>query len=174
MDEESFSVAGSIEENIRLGKQDATLYEVVNAAKLAHAHDFISRLPDGYATTYVVQDGSGSISGGQKQRVAIARALIRDPSVLLLDEATSALDTRSERAVQAALDDAKKGRTTVTVAHRLTTVRDADVILVMDRGRLVEAGSHEELLSEDGVYAKLSNQRVSFKRFSQFFISNFD
>ena len=123
---------------------------------------------------YVAQDGSGSISGGQKQRVAIARALIREPSVLLLDEATSALDTRSERAVQAALDDAKKGRTTVTVAHRLTTVRDADVILVMDRGRLVEAGSHEELLSEDGVYAKLSNQRVSFKRFSQFFISNFD
>ena len=109
---------------------------------------------------YVVQDGSGSISGGQKQRVAIARALIRDPSVLLLDEATSALDTRSERAVQAALDDAKKGRTTVTVAHRLTTVRDADVILVMDRGRLVEAGSHEELLAKGGVYAILANQSV--------------
>ena len=114
---------------------------------------------------YVVQDGSGSISGGQKQRVAIARALIRDPSVLLLDEATSALDTRSERAVQAALDDAKKGRTTVTVAHRLTTVRDADVILVMDRGRLVEAGSHEELMARGGVYANFAKEGVSSFQF---------
>ena len=114
---------------------------------------------------YVAQDGSGSISGGQKQRVAIARALIRDPSVLLLDEATSALDTRSERAVQAALDDAKKGRTTVTVAHRLTTVRDADVILVMDRGRLVEAGSHEELMARGGVYANFANEGVSSYQF---------
>ena len=113
----------------------------------------------------VVQDGSGSISGGQKQRVAIARAQIREPSVLLLDEATSALDTRSERAVQAALDDAKKGRTTVTVAHRLTTVRDANVILVMDRGRLVEAGSHEELLIKGGVYANFANEGVSSFQF---------
>ena len=153
-------VVDPIEQNIRLGKLGASLYEVVYAAKLAHAHDFISKLPEGYATMHVAQDGGGSMSGGQKQRVAIARALIRDPSLLLLDEATSALDTRSERAVQAALDDAKKGRTTVTVAHRLSTVRDADVILVMDRGRLVEAGSHEELLAKGGVYAILANQSV--------------
>ena len=134
--------------------------EVERAAKLAHAHDFISKLPEGYGTVYVAQDGGGSMSGGQKQRVAIARALIRDPSLLLLDEATSALDTRSERAVQAALDDAKKGRTTVTVAHRLSTVRDADVIFVMDRGRLVEAGSHEALLAKGGVYANLAHHGV--------------
>ena len=102
------------------------------------------------------------MSGGQKQRVVIARALIRDPSLLLLDEATSALDTRSEKAVQAALQDAKKGRTTVTVAHRLTTVRDADVIAVMSRGQLVEVGNHEELLSKDGVYANLIKLSVSF------------
>ena len=101
------------------------------------------------------------MSGGQKQRVAIARALIRDPSMLLLDEATSALDMRSEKAVQAALDDAKKGRTTVTVAHRLSTVWDADVIAVMDHGRLIESGSHEELLARGGVYANLANQGVS-------------
>ena len=156
-----YSVAGSIVENILLGKQDATLDEVECAAKLANAHDFISKLPEGYDTRNVAQDGGGNMSGGQKQRVAIARALIRDPSVLLLDEATSALDSRSEMAVQAALNDAKKGRTTVTVAHRLTTVRDADVIAVMDRGRLVEAGSHEELMARGGVYANLTSRSVS-------------
>ena len=156
------AITGSLEQNIRLGKQGATLEEVENAAKLAHAHDFISKLPEAYETMYVAQEGGGGMSGGQKQRVAIARALIRDPRVLLLDEATSALDTRSEKAVQAALDDAKKGRTTVTVAHRLSTIRDADVILVMDHGRLMEAGNHEELLAKGGVYANLANQGVSF------------
>ncbi|EUB56005.1 Multidrug resistance protein 3 [Echinococcus granulosus] len=147
--------AGSLRKNICLGKPNATLEEVEAAAKLAHAHDFISRLPEAYETVFVAQDGGGVMSGGQKQRVAIARALIRDPKLLLLDEATSALDTRSEKAVQVALDEARKGRTTVTVAHRLSTVRDADVILVMERGRVVEAGSHEELMVRAGVYANL-------------------
>ncbi|KAH9278188.1 Multidrug resistance protein 1 [Echinococcus granulosus] len=147
--------AGSLRKNICLGKPNATLEEVEAAAKLAHAHDFISRLPEAYETVFVAQDGGGVMSGGQKQRVAIARALIRDPRLLLLDEATSALDTRSEKAVQVALDEARKGRTTVTVAHRLSTVRDADVILVMERGRVVEAGSHEELMVRAGVYANL-------------------
>ncbi|KAH9278186.1 Multidrug resistance protein 1 [Echinococcus granulosus] len=149
------SLRGLIEEEHLFGKPNATLEEVEAAAKLAHAHDFISRLPEAYETVFVAQDGGGVMSGGQKQRVAIARALIRDPKLLLLDEATSALDTRSEKAVQVALDEARKGRTTVTVAHRLSTVRDADVILVMERGRVVEAGSHEELMVRAGVYANL-------------------
>ncbi|KAL5106601.1 ATP-dependent translocase ABCB1 [Taenia crassiceps] len=147
--------AGSLVENICLGKPNASLEEVEAAAKLAHAHDFISKLPEAYETVFVAQDGGGGMSGGQKQRVAIARALIRDPRLLLLDEATSALDTRSEKAVQVALGEATKGRTTVTVAHRLSTVRDADVILVMEKGRMVEAGSHEELMVRGGVYANL-------------------
>uniref|UniRef100_A0A0R3TI88 ABC transporter domain-containing protein n=1 Tax=Rodentolepis nana TaxID=102285 RepID=A0A0R3TI88_RODNA len=155
--------AGTLGENISLGKLDATAEEIEKAAVKAHAHDFITKLPDAYDTVFVTQDGGGGMSGGQKQRIAIARALIREPQLLLLDEATSALDTRSERAVQSALDEAMKNRTTVTVAHRLTTVRDADVILVMEHGRVVESGNHDELMRLNGVYANLAS-KVQLKK----------
>ncbi|KAM3180235.1 hypothetical protein ACTXT7_016685 [Hymenolepis weldensis] len=150
--------AGSLGENISLGKVDATAEEIEKAAIKAHAHDFITKLPDAYDTIFVTQDGGGGMSGGQKQRIAIARALIREPQLLLLDEATSALDTRSEKAVQSALDEAMKGRTTVTVAHRLTTIKSADVILVMEHGRVVECGNHDELMRLNGVYANLASK----------------
>ncbi|CAI0380131.1 unnamed protein product [Linum tenue] len=135
-------------ENILFGSEGASTDDVVNAAKAANAHDFIVKLPDGY-DTQVGQFGF-QMSGGQKQRIAIARALIREPKILLLDEATSALDTESEGIVQAAIDQASKGRTTITVAHRLSTIRKAKLIVVLQAGRVVEAGSHEELMQTNG------------------------
>lgn len=132
------------------------------AARAANAHDFIVELSDGYDTE--VGEGGGQLSGGQRQRVAIARAILKDAPVLILDEATSALDARSEAAVQSALERLMKGRTTLVIAHRLSTVQRADRIAVMERGRLVECGSHDELLRlPDGVYNGLVNsQRLSF------------
>ncbi|KAM3178292.1 hypothetical protein ACTXT7_002876 [Hymenolepis weldensis] len=153
--------SGTISENISLGRPGATKDEIVEAAKLADAHDFILKLPQAYDT--VINEGGGGMSGGQKQRIAIARALIRSPKILLLDEATSALDTRSEKTVQRALDRARSGRSVVMVAHRLTTVRDADVIVVMDRGRVQEKGTHDELLALNGIYAKMLSTAVQFK-----------
>ncbi|KAF5395037.1 Multidrug resistance protein 1A [Paragonimus heterotremus] len=145
--------AGTVAENIRMGKLSATQTEIELAAKLANAHDFIVELPEAYETW--ISEGGGSMSGGQKQRIAIARALLRNPQILMLDEATSALDTRSERVVQAALDQARFGRTVIMVAHRLTTVRDADKILVVDRGKVKETGTHEELVRLGGIYASM-------------------
>nr|CDS29073.1 multidrug resistance protein 1 [Hymenolepis microstoma] len=145
--------SGTIAENISLGRPGATQEEIIEAAKLADAHDFVLKLPQAYDT--VISEGGGGMSGGQKQRIAIARALIRNPKILLLDEATSALDTRSEKTVQRALDRARSGRSVVMVAHRLTTVRDANLIIVMDRGKVQERGTHEELLALNGVYAKM-------------------
>jgi ATP-binding cassette subfamily B protein len=147
---------GSIRDNIRYGRADATDLEVEEAAKLAHAHDFIIAQPEGYDTT--VGENGVTLSGGQRQRLSIARALVRNAPILLLDEATSALDNESEAAVQKALDTAMRGRTVIVIAHRLSTVVNADKIVVMQDGRVVEEGPHEELARrEQGLYARLNN-----------------
>ncbi|KAG7335528.1 hypothetical protein KOW79_000221 [Hemibagrus wyckioides] len=143
----------SVMENIRFGKPDATDAEVMAAAKQANAHTFITNFPDSYDT--VVGERGVTLSGGQKQRIAIARALVKNPSVLILDEATSALDAESERVVQEALDRATEGRTVLIIAHRLSTIQGADLICVMSSGRVVEAGTHVELLRRGGLYADL-------------------
>lgn len=144
---------GTVADNIGLGRLGATRDEIVAAAKAAYAHDFIMALPQGYETP--MGEGATRISGGQRQRIAIARAILRDAPVLLLDEATSSLDTESEREVQAALERLMAGRATVVVAHRLSTIQRADTILVLDGGRVVEAGSHEALMDAGGVYAAM-------------------
>jgi ATP-binding cassette subfamily B protein len=139
--------------NIRYGRPDATEEEVTEAARSAHIHDFIVTLPDGYASR--VGERGLKLSGGEKQRVAIARAILKNPRILIFDEATSALDSKSEKAIQAELDRIAEGRTTLVIAHRLSTVMDADQILVMDHGRIVERGSHRELLDAAGAYAQM-------------------
>jgi ATP-binding cassette subfamily B protein len=151
--QETYLLHGTIRENLRHAKPDATDAEMEHAARRAQVHHVIAALPDGYDT--VVGARGHRFSGGEKQRLAIARTLLRDPRVLVLDEATSALDNRTERAVQAALDEASRGRTTITIAHRLSTVRDADEIAVLDAGRVVERGSHDALMARGGRYARL-------------------
>lgn len=143
----------TIGENIRYGHDDVTLDDIMQAAKNANAHDFISQLPNAY-DTHVGEIGA-QLSGGQKQRIAIARALVRNPKILLLDEATSALDNRSERIVQQALDKAKEGRTTIVIAHRLSTIRTADVIFALSHGHVVELGTHDQLMERKGLYHEL-------------------
>jgi len=152
----------SIADNIALGKPGATLAEIKEAARNAAAHDFIMAMPEGYDTS--VGEGGLKLSGGQRQRIAIARAMLRNAPILLLDEATSALDTESERQVQEALAQLMKGRTTIVIAHRLTTVVDADRIYVLERGKVVQSGSHADLMAMEGLYANLYRHNLEEAR----------
>jgi subfamily B ATP-binding cassette protein MsbA len=143
----------TIRRNIELGRPGATNDEIITAARNAYAYDFIMEKPNGFET--LVGEKGVALSGGQRQRLAIARAVLRNAPILVLDEATSALDTESERAVQAALDELMKGRTTLCIAHRLSTIFNADMIVVLDKGRIVETGRHDELVRRGGIYQKL-------------------
>lgn len=154
--QETYLLHATIAENLRFARPDATDEELVAACRIAQIHDHIAALPDGYAT--VVGERGYRFSGGEKQRLALARTILRDPPVLLLDEATSALDVATERAMSGALDAVARGRTTVSIAHRLSTVRHADQIVVMERGRIVERGTYEELIARGGVFADLARQ----------------
>jgi ATP-binding cassette subfamily B protein len=152
--QEAVVFSGTVMENIRYGKPEATDQEVQAAAEAAFAQEFIAELPQGYGT--YLGDRGVRLSGGQRQRIAIARAILKNPPLLLLDEATSALDAHSERMVQAALEKAMQGRTTLVIAHRLATVQRADCIWVLDKGKLVEQGTHKELIAKAGLYASLA------------------
>ncbi len=157
--QEPILFATSILDNIRYGRPAASLDEVMAAAEAANAHDFIGRFPEGYET--LVGERGVKLSGGQKQRVAIARALLKDPRILILDEATSALDAESEHLVQEALDRLMQGRTTLIIAHRLSTVKEADRVCVLDQGCLAQQGTHDELVAQDGIYRRLVQHQFS-------------
>jgi ATP-binding cassette, subfamily B, bacterial MsbA len=143
----------TVRANIAYGAPDSPLAQIEAAARAANAHDFIMELPNGYDTR--LGERGTRLSGGQRQRIAIARALLRNPPILILDEATSSLDTESEHLVQRAIDELLHDRTVLVIAHRLSTIRRADTIIVIDSGRIVQRGTHEELLTEGGLYAKL-------------------
>ncbi|MBQ7931734.1 MAG: ABC transporter ATP-binding protein [Clostridia bacterium] len=151
--QETYLFMGTILDNIRYAKPDATNEEVIEAAKIAGAHDFIIKLPDAYST--MIGFGHKDLSGGERQRVSIARAILRNPKILILDEATAAMDTETERKIQTALEKLSVGRTTIMIAHRLSTLRDADKLIVIENGKVPEAGTHLELISKKGIYFNL-------------------
>lgn len=157
--QESWLFSGTVRENIAYGREDASLEEVVAAAKKAHAHSFILRLPQGYDT--VISEDGGNLSQGQRQLLCIARVMLVDPPMLILDEATSSIDTRTEWKIQTAFEEMMRGRTSFIVAHRLSTIKGADLILVMNQGRIVEQGTHESLLAKGGFYANLYNSQFA-------------
>jgi HlyB family type I secretion system ABC transporter len=159
VDQDTFLFGGTIRENISVGRPEVTLEDVIAAAQMAGAHQFIKDLPLGYET--IIGEGGGLLSGGQRQRLAIARALLGNPRVLILDEATSSLDTESERIIQTNLSTIARGRTIIVIAHRLSTIRNADLILVLDRGILIEQGTHEELMAKRGHYFYLNEQQLT-------------
>jgi ATP-binding cassette subfamily B protein len=151
--QETHLFTGTVRENIRYSKPHASDEEVIEAARVANAHDFIVNLPDGYNT--LVGEKGYSMSGGERQRVAIARAVIHNPVILILDEATASLDTETEKLIQDALNKLSENRTTIAIAHRLSTLRNADKLLVLDKGKVAEYGTHSELLEQQGIYHKL-------------------
>jgi ATP-binding cassette subfamily B protein len=158
VDQDTFLFGGTVRENIGTGQPSANLEEIIEAARQAGADSFIKKLPMGYETK--IGEGGGMLSGGQRQRIAIARALLGNPQLLIFDEATSHLDAESERIIQKNLTNIRKNRTTIIIAHRLSTVRNADLILVLDKGVLVEKGTHEELMAKRGQYFYLNHQQL--------------
>ena len=156
--------ADTIENNIKFGRQDASHEEVVEAAKKACCHDFISKLPDGYDT--VIGEGGATLSGGEKQRISIARAIMKDATIVILDEATANVDSENEKELMDAVDALTKEKTIIMIAHRLKTVRHADQIVVVDKGRIVQQGTHEQLMKQEGIYKRFVDARqqaVSWK-----------
>jgi len=151
--QEPFLFFGTIAENIAYGKPEATREQVMAAARAAHAHEFILRLPQGYDS--IVGERGQGLSGGERQRISIARALLIDPRILILDEATASVDSETEKEIQKALDNLVQGRTTIAIAHRLSTLQRADRLIVLDRGQVVEEGTHDELMARQGAYYNL-------------------
>ena len=148
----------SVENNIRFGRPEATREQVIAAAKRACCHDFILSLPDGYDT--IIGEGGSTLSGGEKQRISIARAILKDAPIIILDEATSSVDPENEQALLSAIQELTKDKTLISIAHRLSTVRNADQIIVIDQGRVVQQGKHNELLQKDGIYRKFLSLRT--------------
>lgn len=159
--QETFLFSGTILNNIRFSRPDATYEEVIRAAKMANAHEFISKTPDGY-NTYVGEKGY-NLSGGERQRIAIARAILNEPNLLILDEATASLDTESEYMIQKALERLTDGRTTFAIAHRLSTLKNADRLIVIDGHQVAEVGSHEELIRKRGIYYRLVKAQMEMQ-----------